>query len=175
MPSFDYQAFQFDAFQSGAFQSEVETEYYAFQPCVFQADAFQTDLCSVPPEPEQDEPVRGGAVSRSKAPRKRVIVEVDGKEYIVPVEGLQEFLDAVSQKVERVAQAPKKRKARKQKAVDIKTAPVVKVVSAPIEEIALIQRHIDRTNEIMRQVFEGALQRYLDELEDEEALLWLIV
>ena len=120
-----------------------------------------------------DEPVRGGAVSRSKTPRRRVIVEVDGKEYIVPVEGLQEFLDAISKKAEAVA--PKKRKARKQKAVDIKTAPVVKVVSAPIEEIALIQRHIDRTNEIMRQVFEGALQRYLDELEDEEALLWLIV
>lgn len=118
-----------------------------------------------------------GAASRSRVARRRVVVDVDGKEYVVPIEDLQEFLNAISEKTERVAKAPKKRKAREQKKIDIQEvyAPEIKIISVPFEEIALIQRNIDRTNEIMRQVFEGAIRRYLQDLEDEEECLLMLL
>lgn len=168
---------QWEGQWQGKWDGSIEVNPNAMYGTAVGTSSVSGTLTAVSQIPEET-PVRGGAVSRSKAPRRRVIVEVDGKEYIVPIEGLQEFLDAVSQKVEtavEVAHKPRK-KARKQKVTHtpVVSTPVVKIVSAPVEEISLIQKHIDRTNEIMRQVMEGALQRYLNELDDEETLLWLI-
>ena len=117
---------------------------------------------------------RGASSSGSRG--KRVVVEVDGKEYVVPIEGLQEFLDEIKNQAKLVEQSQTKRKKRKKdvRSPAITHQPVVKVISAPLEEIALIQRHVDRTNEIMRQVWESALQRYLEDIEEEEWLLMLL-
>ncbi len=114
----------------------------------------------------------GGSSSRKKRPRI-AIVEIDGKEYRVPVEQLQEFLNAIPQKAD-PQPIPKKRK-QKQKAVQaVQSAPQIIVRSIPVEDIELVQRHVDRTNEIMRQVWEGAIKRYLEDIEEEEWLLMLL-
>lgn len=164
----------------------------AFKSGAFQLDAFQIDAvipggCAgqdyVDPTYAQNGYVCGfysdgqaertGGAAGSKTRRRRlVIVEVDGKDYRVPVELLQEFLSAVSDKAEQKP-IPKKRK-QKQKVVEAVAPPQIVIKSVAQADIELVQRHVDRTNEIMRQVWEGALKRYLEDIEEEEWLLMLL-
>lgn len=170
--AFRWGAFQLDAFQIDA---EIASSCPDGQNYVDAGYVLDGYVCGIVNPATSTQP-QGGAVSRSNKPRKRVVVEVDGKEYVVPIEGLQAFLDEIKNQAKLVEQPAPKRKKRTKKVVDTKITdqPVVKVVSAPPEEIALIQRHIDRTNEIMRQVWESALQRYIEDIEEEEWLLMLL-
>lgn len=119
----------------------------------------------------------GGSSSRNKKRPSLVIVEVDGKEYKVPIEQLQEFLDAVAKERQETIEKPvvKAKKSVQKKVQEQPIAPPqITVKSIHSEDIALVQKHVDRTNEIMRQVWEGALKRYLEDIEEEEWLLMLL-
>lgn len=164
--AFKWGAFQLDAFQIDAEvlgpcagQDYVEESYAIGYVCGF-ADSAQ--------------PAQGGAVSRSKRPRKRAIVEVDGKTYSVPVDGLQEFFDSIREQAKvdiPVAVEPKKvKRIAKGKAVK----PVIKVISAPQEELDRIKSHVDRTNKIMADIWQRTITRYLEDIEEEEWLLMML-
>ena len=97
-----------------------------------------------------------------------IVVEVDGKEYRVPVAQLQSFLDTVQKKVEDTTPVKKKRKKRSKKAVEVvevKELPQIVIKSAPVSIIPQIQNRVDEVNSIIANSFSKALQQYLQNIE----------
>lgn len=110
-------------------------------------------------------PAGGG---KSKGGKKRtIIIEVDGKDYRMDEGYVSTFLANLEQKV---VEQPVSRK----KAKFVRKAPVIVVKSAPVEYIARAQQEVDRTSEKIDALFNIALIRYAQELDDEDAILMLI-
>ena len=120
--------------------------------------------------------VTGGAVSRGGSRRPLIaVVEVDGKAYRVPIDQAQEFFDALKDKIKALPKPIFRRKKKKGKIIKEIIEPIKIVIkSAPIEYFAQIESMIDRTNEIFNTIWNRALQKYLLELDDEEAILLLL-
>jgi hypothetical protein len=100
-----------------------------------------------------------------------IVVEVDGKEYRVPVLQLQSFLDAVQQKVNDSVPVKKKRKKRNKKTVEVievKELPQIVIKSAPVSIIPQIQNRVDEVNSIIANSFSKALQQYVQNIELEQ-------
>lgn len=118
----------------------------------------------------------GGAVSRGGSKRPLIaVVEVDGKSYRVPIDQAQEFFDALKQKVKALPKPVFKRRKKKGRIIKEVIEPIKIVIkSAPVEYFAQIEAMVDRTNEIFNTIWNRALQRYLLEMDDEEAILLLI-
>lgn len=107
------------------------------------------------------------------------VIEVDGTSYRVPIDRAQEFFDALKAKIKALPkkqQKPKlKRKMKKGRVVKELVEPIKIVIkSAPIEYFAQIEAIVDRTQEIFNTIWNRALQKYLLEQDDEEAILLLI-
>jgi hypothetical protein len=170
------EAFQYDAFQSGAFQSEVNTEtgyQSAFQYNAFQEDAFQTIYEYVEVIPEV---VRGGGGIGHKKPELCVLT-IDGQDYRIRLENLQNFLEENNKK-EKDKYPKIKAKKKKTKKADIKTLykpEKIVVKSVPFEYKAQTQASVDRTNEILRKIWESNLTRLINEAEEEEALALVLM
>ena len=101
----------------------------------------------------------GGVKKYSKRRKyKLVTLEINGKEYKIPYDDLQEFLDELaSQKDIRKAIKEKKLK--------------IRIKSAPIQYISQIRESVDRSNEILYMLWRNAVIRYMQDIEDEELLL----
>jgi len=100
-----------------------------------------------------------------------VVVEYAGKEYRIPVSELEQFLMSIREEP-KVRKIVKKRVRKNKKA---QFAPVVKLVDAPEEEVEHIQEAIDRGNEKLHYVWNILLQRRLQDMDDEEAILLLVM
>ena len=118
----------------------------------------------------------GGAVSRGGFKRPLVaVIAVDGKDYRVPIDMVQEFVDALKAKIKEAPPPKVLKKRRKGKTVEKVAAPIHIVIrSAPVEYFAQIESIIDRSNEIFNTLWQRAIQKYLLQLDDEEAILLLI-
>lgn len=118
----------------------------------------------------------GGAVSRGGFKRPLVaIIAVDGKDYRVPIDMVQEFVDALKAKIKEAPAQKVLKKRRKGKTVEKLAAPIhIVIKSAPVEYFAQIESIIDRSNEIFNTLWQRAIQKYLLQLDDEEAILLLI-
>ena len=118
----------------------------------------------------------GGAVSRGGFKRPLVaIIAVDGKDYRVPIDMVQEFVDTLKAKIKEAPAQKVLKKRRKGKTVEKLAAPIhIVVKSAPVEYFAQIESIIDRSNEIFNTLWQRAIQKYLLQLDDEEAILLLI-
>ena len=118
----------------------------------------------------------GGAVSRgaSRKPLIAVIV-VDGKDYRVPIDMVQAFVDTLKAKIKEAPPPKVLKKRRKGKTVEKVAAPIhIVIKSAPVEYFAQIESIVDRSNEIFNTLWQRAIQKYLLQLDDEEAILLLI-
>lgn len=120
-----------------------------------------------PPAPE----VTGGAVSRKK--RKRVVVEIEGKQYRVLLENLPSFLAAQKKAIE----IPKKVEKILEKVLTVEKlpeAPVIKIKYAPEEDKQHIQAMIDRQNDIFKEIWRKVIIKKMMERDEEECLLCLM-
>lgn len=118
----------------------------------------------------------GGAVSRG-ASRKPLIavIAVDGKDYRVPIDLVQAFVDTLKAKIKEAPPPKVLKKRRKGKTVEKIAAPIhIVIKSAPVEYFAQIESIVDRSNEIFNTLWQRAIQKYLLQLDDEEAILLLI-
>ena len=118
----------------------------------------------------------GGAVSRGGFRRPLLaVIEVDGKSYRVPIDKAQEFFDVLKERVKELPKPKFKRAKKKGKIVKEVIDPIKIVIkSAPVEYFTYLEAMVDRTNEIFNTIWNRALQKYLLELDDEEAILLLI-
>ncbi len=113
-------------------------------------------------------PVGGGSGSRAKRRSGLVVVEHNGKEYRVPETKLGEFLNSIKSAV---AKGKTRRKVVK---LDTKVKPEVVLISAPPETIDSVINQIERINVDLSEIWAKIVQRYWQEIDDEEALLLLI-
>lgn len=180
-------AFQLNAFQNDAFQIDggTNTQYLNITLDDISANVSQTlrhtqlvditlDGISVNIAQSSSavvEVVQPGG-GKSKGGKKRtIIIEVDGKDYRMDEGYVNIFLSNLQQKVkEQLAEQAISRK----KARFVRKAPVIVVKSAPVEYVARVQQEFDRTSEKIDALFNMALIRYAQELDDEDALLMLI-
>ncbi len=179
--AFESVAFQQDAFQTTEELGETRPVISAFQTSGFQLDAFQTNQgvdATVPPvvPPVVVETPSGVRGSR----RQRIaVVEYDGRDYRVPLESLDSFLDLVKKKAE--TPAPVKvvsKKKKKTLQVTNEQPPKLVIKSAPAEVMFEFEQFVDRSNEILEKIWQGLVARTLAEtlaeLDDEEAMLLLM-
>ena len=119
--------------------------------------------------------VTGGGIPQRKRP-VIVVVEVDGKEYRIPQEQLQAFLESIQQQAEVIAEEkPVTVKKTRRKVKEVPTEPLKIVIkSAPVDVVPQINKQIALTNQILANIFADATQKYLAELDDEEVLLMLL-
>ena len=117
--------------------------------------------------------IAGGGIVKER--KRVVVVEVDGKEYRVLERDLPAFLDAV--KVEAKASVKKSVKlARKQNKTEVveeifEQPLQVRVKSAPPDIIPKISAQVSQVNVAISDFFTRALEKHLQEIEDEEILL----
>ena len=95
------------------------------------------------------------------------VITIDGQDYRVRLENVQSFLERQKRNVE-TPKVAKSKKARK--ALAKNNPPIIVVKSAPPEYRMQIQASVDRSNEILRKIWEGNLTRLINEAEQEEAL-----
>jgi len=113
----------------------------------------------------------GGIGHGSKKPRIAVVT-IEGQDYRVPIDKLQSFLDA-QKKIAETQKVVKTKKSRK--ALAKSKPPKIIIKSAPPEYKMQIQASVDRTNEILRKIWEGNLTRLINEAEQEEALALVLM
>lgn len=117
--------------------------------------------------------IAGGGIVKER--KRVVVVEVDGKEYRVLERDLPAFLDAV--KVEAKASVKKSvKRARKQNKTEVveeifEQPLQVRVKSAPPDIIPKISAQVSQVNVAISDFFTRALEKHLQEIEDEEILL----
>lgn len=119
-------------------------------------------------------PSSGGGIGHGKGKKKPelCVISVDGQDYRVSLDNLQSFLERIREKPVEVVKKKKGRKSKKQ----IKTKPPKVVLkSAPIEYKMQIQASVDRSNEILRKIWEGNLTRLINEAEHEEAIALVLL
>jgi hypothetical protein len=113
----------------------------------------------------------GSSKSRSKA--QLVVVDVDGKTYRVKVDELPQFLDAIKSKVEEKKSVRTRKKKGRNTVVVAENVPKVVLRKAPDGYVEIVKSQIDRSNDAVLQIWNRLVQRYLAELDDEEALVLL--
>lgn len=109
--------------------------------------------------------------------RQRIVLEVDGKEYRLFADELEAFLASLKQNVQEAPQ-PKKRKKKKIKISEVLNQeidlPKIRVVSAPVDIIPQLSAQIARTNVVLANIMSQAMQRYAEDIDDEEVILMLL-
>jgi hypothetical protein len=114
-------------------------------------------------------PVGGGSGSRAKRRQSPlVVVEHNGKEYRIQAANLGEFLTSIK------SQISKGKTRRKVVKLDITKKPEVVLVSAPPEVLDSAINQVERLNIDLSEIWAKIVQRYWQEIDDEEALLLLI-
>ncbi len=125
----------------------------------------------IAPVPVSEPQGGGGRGSRGREARRKnqiAVVEYDGRDYRVPLDNLESFLELVKKKAE--IPAPVK-VAKKKAKVSPKVSPRIVIKSAPPGFMAEFQQFADRSNEILEKIWQGMISRALAELDDEEAIL----
>jgi len=113
-----------------------------------------------------------GGIGHRKRRHELCVVSVDGQDYRVRFENLQSFLERKREE----AAKPKVVKIKKsRKALAKSKPPRIIVKSAPPEYKMQIQASVDRTNEILRKIWDGNLTRLINEAEQEEALALVLM
>ena len=113
-----------------------------------------------------------GGIGHRKRRHELCVVSVDGQDYRVRFENLQLFLERKREE----AAKPKVVKIKKsRKALAKSKPPRIVVKSAPPEYKMQIQASVDRTNEILRKIWDGNLTRLINEAEQEEALALVLM
>ena len=88
---------------------------------------------------------------------------------------VQEFVDALKAKIKEAPPPKVLKKRRKGKTVEKVAAPIhIVIKSAPVEYFTQIESIVDRSNDIFNTLWQRAIQKYLLQLDDEEAILLLI-
>lgn len=124
--------------------------------------------------------IEGGFARRQRKSRL-IIVEVDGKEYRITEAQLPSFLEQVRVEAEQQAKTQEKpvKRSRKGKKAKVEATPVVEtpvivVKQAPPDIVPKINAQIEQVNNVIANVFAISMQKYLQELEDEEIILMLM-
>lgn len=113
----------------------------------------------------------GGGGGKSKASRPtRLLVTLNGKDHVITVDQLPGFLEYAKTQIDPKPVKVKKKKGKKRLVIE-QEAPQIIIKSVPQYALPEVRKVIDRTNEIMAILWERALMAYINELEDEEALI----
>lgn len=120
----------------------------------------------------------GGISHGGKRKKPQIaVITVDGQDYRVPIDQVQAFLDRMREQVVKpekaIAKVEKKKAKAPKKAYE---PPVIVVKSAPPDVMQMISARVDRSNEIIRKMWEGTILRRIREMEidDEEAIILLL-
>lgn len=113
----------------------------------------------------------GGGGNSSVSRPKRLVITMDDKDYVITSDQLQSFLEYAKTQVK---EKPVKKKKKKSKTLVLTEPPKITFKSIPPEVIPLVDKQIDRTNEILAEIWRKALIQYLQDIEDEEALMLLL-
>ena len=107
--------------------------------------------------------------------RQLIVVEIDGKEYSIFADELEAFLASMKEeaKDEPVKVDRKTKKVKKVKKAIVRL-PEIKIISAPVSIIPQLQAQIERTNVVLYNIMSKAMQRYSDDIEDEELILMML-
>jgi len=114
-----------------------------------------------------------GGIGHRKRRHELCVVSVDGQDYRVDFDNLQAFLERKRLETPKI-RIKKSKKAKKSQRV-ISKPPHIVIKSAPPEYKMQIQASVDRTNEILRKIWEGNLTRLINEAEQEEALALVLM
>jgi len=120
--------------------------------------------------PNNAEIAGGGKKTKQSRKPQIVIVEVDGKEYRVPVAQINSFLEAIKVDAKQEAKQSVKKSKKKQKVTELITEPYVKIEikSAPSKLIPEIYKKIENINTEIHSIFYVAMQKYIMDMEEEE-------
>ena len=109
---------------------------------------------------------------RPRIHRPIAVVEYDGRDYRVPLDKLDDFLELVKKKAETPEPVKVvKKKKKKTLKVSPQQPPKLVIKSAPPEFLMEFEQFVDRSNEILDKIWQGMISRALAELDDEEAIL----
>jgi hypothetical protein len=112
---------------------------------------------------------RGGGIGHHKKKHELCVISVDGQDYRVHIDNLYAFLERKREEVVKPKKSKKSRKAITRK------PPKIVLKAAPYEYKAQIQASVDRSNEILRKMWEGNLTRLINEAEQEEAIALVLM
>jgi hypothetical protein len=117
----------------------------------------------------------GGISHGGKRGRKHklCVISVDGQDYRVDFDNIQAFLER--KRLEEPKIRVKKSKKSKKPQKVISKPPHIVIKSAPPEYKAQIQASVDRTNEIIRKMWEDNLTKLINRAEQEEALALVLM
>lgn len=121
----------------------------------------------------------GGRGSKGREERQHkpvAIVEYKGRDYRVPLDALDSFLEVIKKKAEQPEPVKVvKRKKKKTLKVQPNQPPLLVIKSAPVEYQIEFKQFVDRSNEILMKIWQGMIARSLAELDDEEAILMCLL
>lgn len=113
----------------------------------------------------------GGARFR----RQLIVVEINGKEYRIFADELEAFLASMKEEVkDEPVKVDRKTKKVKKVKKSVVRLPEIKIISAPVSIIPQLQAQIERTNVVLYNIMSKAMQRYSDDIEDEELILMML-
>lgn len=118
-----------------------------------------------------------GGSRRVRQQTPLIIVEVNGIEYRVLQSQLNAFLQSIKVEAKAEAQKPLKKAKKKRKAnvvEQVVTEPQIIVKSIPVNIIPEVSAKIAQTNQAITKYFSSAMDKYVQELDDEEVILMLI-
>ena len=119
--------------------------------------------------------IEQGGVKKHKKPKKnRIVVNFAGVDHVIEVENLQQFLDYAKNKIDPGPVRIISKKGSKQLVID-NQPPEIVVKSVPSYAIPDVSDQIAKANEIMVNLWKKARKAYLQELEDEEALIVVLM
>jgi hypothetical protein len=120
--------------------------------------------------PNNAEAAGGGKKTRQSRKPQVVVVEVDGKEYRVPVAQLNSFLEAIKTEAKQEVKQTTKKSKKKQKIVELISEPYVKIEikSVPAKLIPEVYKKVENINTEIHSIFYVAMQKYIRDMEEEE-------
>jgi hypothetical protein len=173
MASFDSLAFDTSAFDVGSFDLEADAPGGIRGTSVGSSTAIGNlvDISVPVPVVAAGVPGRG----RPRIHRPIAVVEYDGRDYRVPLDNLDSFLELIKKKAEKPEPVKVvKKKKKKTLKVSSEQPPKLVIKSAPPEFMAEFKQFVDKSNEVLEKIWQGLISRALAELDDEEALLLLL-
>jgi hypothetical protein len=117
-----------------------------------------------------------GGTSNPQRKSRLIIVDVDGKEYRVPIAQLDSFLQAIKVEAKQEAKQTIKKSKKKKQIVEQVFEPYVKIEikSIPVKSIPSIFKKIENTNIEIHNIFYLAMQKYLRDADEEEEEILLL-
>ena len=110
---------------------------------------------------------RGGGIGHSGRRPLKIVLSVNGEERTIDEDEIEEFVEEIKETIDSLPNKTRRNGSYSK-------PPVIVIKSAPNLALWDIQRSVNKSNDILKVVWQRSMQNYLNELEDEDAITWIL-